>query len=122
MIRTMKKLICLLLTALLLCGTVHAAFAADSGADPLTWAEVVAWARALEMQGRAQAPLNDPHDEQALSEDGYAFVYDFGTLYFSAPELTEDTVLRGAVVINADEKMQDVISRVETATRYDDMF
>ena len=30
--------------------------------------------------------------------------------------------LKGAVVINADEKMQDVISRVETATRYDDMF
>lgn len=30
--------------------------------------------------------------------------------------------LKGAVVINADEKMQDVISRVETAVRYDDMF
>ena len=30
--------------------------------------------------------------------------------------------LKGAVVINADEKMQDVISRVETAARYDDMF
>lgn len=30
--------------------------------------------------------------------------------------------LKGAVVINADEKMQDVISKVETAVRYDDMF
>ena len=30
--------------------------------------------------------------------------------------------LKGAVIINADEKMQDVISKVETATRYDDMF
>ena len=30
--------------------------------------------------------------------------------------------LKGAVVINADEKMQDVISKVETAVRYEDMF
>lgn len=30
--------------------------------------------------------------------------------------------LKGAVIINADEKMQDVISKVETATRYEDMF
>ena len=102
MIKMIKKLSCLLLTVLMLCGTVHAVFAADSGADPLTWAEVVAWARALEMQGRAQEPLNDPHDEAALSEDGYAFVYDFGTLYFSQPELTEDTVLRGAVVLGEE--------------------
>jgi NAD(P)H-nitrite reductase large subunit len=30
--------------------------------------------------------------------------------------------LKGAVVINADEKMQDVISKVETAVRYDELF
>ncbi len=30
--------------------------------------------------------------------------------------------LKGAVVINADEKMQDVIAKVETAARYDELF
>lgn len=30
--------------------------------------------------------------------------------------------LKGAVLINADEKMQDVISKVETAVRYDELF
>ena len=102
MIEMMKRLFCLLLSAMLLCCAAGAALAADSGADPLTWAEVVAWARALEMEGRAQQPLNDPHDEMALSEDGYAYIYDFGTLYFSSPDLTEDTVLRGAVVLGEE--------------------
>lgn len=102
MIHQARKFICLLLSALLLCAWVIPAMGADNGADPLTWAEVVAWARSLEMQGRATKPLNDPHDEAALSEDGYAYVYDFGTLYFDSPELTEDAVLRGAVVLGEE--------------------
>ncbi len=97
-----KALLCLLLTAVLLGSLLPAALAVDNGADPLTWAEVVSWAGELELLAREQEPLNDPHAEEAYSEDGYAFVYDFGTLYYDRPELTEDSVLRGAVVLGEE--------------------
>lgn len=54
-------------------------------------------ARAMEM-ARKSVPVNDPHDPQALTEDGYAFIYDFATLYMDRPELDEKSVLKGFVI------------------------
>ena len=112
MIHQARKFICLLLSALLLCAWVIPAMGADNGADPLTWAEVVAWARSLEMQGRAAKPLNDPHDEAALSEDGYAYVYDFGTLYFDSPELTEDALAIAENMLAAENETAAEVFRL----------
>ena len=96
-----KTLITMLTAALLLLPLT--ALAADSGADPLLLSEVDAWAAHLMELARAEAPLNDPHDSEALGEDGYAYVYDFGTLYMDSPDLTDDTVLRAAVLLTDEE-------------------
>ena len=49
------------------------------------------------------APLNDPHDEAAHSEDGYAFIYDFATLYMDRPEMTEDAKLNALVITDGEQ-------------------
>lgn len=91
----LKKMLCLL-TALLVVLTCVPAFAAQT--DALTLEELTDWVEGYRQMAMESAPLNDPHDADALTEDGYAFVYDFGTLYFDTPELTEASVLNGVVV------------------------
>lgn len=94
----MKKLLCLLLTVLLcpLCG-----WAEDSAADVLTCAELTAWAEGYIQRARAAAPLNDP--SEAFTADGYAYVYDFATLYADSPVLSEDTEFTAVVLTEEDE-------------------
>ena len=43
-------------------------------------------------------PLNAPVDEKALTEDGYAFLYDFATLYYNQPELNAQSILQAVVL------------------------
>ena len=49
-------------------------------------------------------PMNDPTEAAAFSEDGYAFIYDFATLYMDRPEMTEESVLKNLVITTADEE------------------
>lgn len=97
----LKKLLCLLTALAVLLMTVPV-LAVDNGPDPLTMAELTDWAAALRAMTAGIQPLNDPHDADALTEDGYAFVYSFGILYFDAPELTDDATLLGGVLYDTD--------------------
>ena len=94
----MKRTITALLLVLALLAAAVPGFAADSGADPLTWAELEYWADGLVQMSEGMEPLNDPQAEDARTEDGYAFMYEFGTLYFSTPVRDEDAALTGAVI------------------------
>lgn len=97
----LKKMLCLVI-ALMLALNCASALAADDGADPMTLEELLAWADGYRQMAEKSELLNDPHDEDALTEDGYAFVYTFGILYFDVPELTEDAVLTGLVIYDED--------------------
>ena len=93
----MRKITAMALTLALLAVALPA-LASDSGADPLTWAELKEWAAGLVEASEGMEPMNDPADEAAKTEDGYAYLYDFGTLYFSKPVRDAETVLTGAVI------------------------
>ena len=80
----MRKMTAMALTMVLLAAALPV-LASDSGADPLTWAELKDWAAGLVEASEGMEPMNDPSDEASKTEDGYAYLYDFGTLYFSKP-------------------------------------
>ena len=46
-------------------------------------------------------PLNQPVGEDALTEDGYAFLYDFATLYYNQPELSAASILKAVSLTDA---------------------
>ena len=98
----LKRLLCLLLALLLL--PLSAAIGEDDGLSALTLEELTEWAQGYKTRAMAAQPLNDPTEPGALSEDGYAFVYDFATLYMDRPEMTEDSVLKNLVVTDAMEE------------------
>lgn len=92
----MKKMLCVLL-ALLLCPML--ALAEESVAEPLSYQELVSWAEGYLARAKESTPLNDPAN--ALTPDGYEFVYDFATLYADTPDMSSDTALN-AVVLTID--------------------
>lgn len=79
------------LAAVLFWAFPWACLADDAGA--LSEDELTAWIDRLLLETKELRPLNTPVDEQALTEDGYAFVYDFATLYFDRPVRDERSVL-----------------------------
>lgn len=88
----------------LLCCVLFAALwtlpvlAADTGADPLSLAELKEWTAALEQAASESTLYNDPADPAYHSDEGYAYIYDFGILYYSGPSRSEGAVLLEAVV------------------------
>lgn len=80
------------LAAVLLALLPWTGLADDAGA--LSEDELTAWISQLLLDTKDLRPLNAPVDEQALTEDGYAFVYDFATLYFDRPARDEASVLQ----------------------------
>ena len=92
----MKKMLCVLLV-LLLCPML--ALAEESVAEPLSYQELVSWAEGYLARAKESTPLNDPAN--ALTPDGYEFVYDFATLYADTPDMSSDTALN-AVVLTID--------------------
>lgn len=102
--RTMQRWMAAILTMLLMVTLWSFAMGEESSASVLTCEELVEWAATYKARAMATQPLNDPRDERAFSEDGYAFVYDFGVLYMDRPEMTEEAVLR-SVVITSEEEM-----------------
>lgn len=100
-----KRLISLLcaLMMLALCLPMAALAEADDQSEALTLEELEAWVESYKVRAMAATPLNDPTEEAAFSEDGYAFIYDFATLYMDRPEMTEDSMVCNLVVTSPDE-------------------
>lgn len=96
----MKRLLCLIMTLMLL--PVLPAFAEDNTAGALEWAELLEWAEGYKTLAMSQQPLNDPTAAEYQSEDGYAFIYEFGTLYMDRPEMTEESVLKNLVITSPE--------------------
>lgn len=104
---TMQKRLISLLCALMmlaLCLPMAAVAESDDLSDALTLAELEAWVESYKVRAMATEPLNDPAEEAAFSEDGYAFVYEFATLYMDRPEMTQDSVVRNLVVFSSEEE------------------
>jgi len=97
-----KRMLCLLLTMLLL--PILPAFAEDSGAEALSFAELSHWAESFKIRAMAAKPLNDPAAQESLTEDGYMFAYEFATLYMDSPEMTADSQLQALVIYSAEEE------------------
>lgn len=99
----MKKCVALFLALMMALSLTTAV--AESDADALDYDELMDWAGGFKTRALAAgAPLNDPTEEAAYTEDGYAFVYDFATLYMDRPEMTADSVLQAVVVYSPEEQ------------------
>lgn len=99
----MKKCVALFLALMMALSLTTAV--AESDADALDYDELMDWAEGFKERALAAgAPLNDPTEEAAYTEDGYAFVYDFATLYMDRPEMTADSVLQAVVVYSPEEQ------------------
>lgn len=98
----MKRLLCLIMTLMLL--PIVPALAEDNAAGALELDELLTWANGYKTRALAEAPLNDPTAPEANTEDGYAFIYEFATLYMDRPEMTEDSVLKNLVIVSAEEE------------------
>ncbi len=93
-----RKFLCCLI-ALLVCAV---AFPALGDENPVTEMELYALADQLISQALASVPLNDPTSEDASSEDGIAFQYDFGTVYTDSVVFNTETPVN-AIVVTDDE-------------------
>ncbi len=99
----MKKCVAFFLALMMVLSLTTAV--AESDADALDYDELMNWAEGFKTRALAAgAPLNDPTEEAAYTEDGYAFVYDFATLYMDRPEMTADSVLQAVVVYSPEEQ------------------
>ena len=99
----MKKCVALFLALMMVLSLTTAV--AESDADALDYDELMDWAEGFKTRALAAGvPLNDPTEEAAYTEDGYAFVYDFATLYMDRPEMTADSVLQAVVVYSPEEQ------------------
>ena len=99
----MKKCVALFLALMMVLSLTTAV--AESDADALDYDELMDWAEGFKTRALAAgAPLNDPTEEAAYTEDGYAFVYDFATLYMDRPEMTADSVMQAGVVYSPEEQ------------------
>lgn len=99
----MKKCVALFLALMMALSLTTAV--AESDADALDYDELMDWAEGFKERALAAgAPLNDPTEEATYTEDGYAFVYDFATLYMDRPEMTADSVLQAVVVYSPEEQ------------------
>lgn len=94
----MKHMLSLLL-ALCLAVSLAALAAADG---ELSAEEIAAYAAELKETALQSELQNDPADEEALSEDGFAMVYLFGTLYADRTEMTPETRLAAAMITDPE--------------------
>ena len=97
----LNRMLSLLLALVLLCAP--AAFAEDESAA-LAMDELTEWADSLKARAMAASPMNDPAAPDSSTEDGFAFVYDFATLYMDRPEMTAEAVVRGILVTSPEEE------------------
>ena len=93
-----KKLIpCILLgLGILLC-----AFA-QAETNPVSEAELNAFAEKILALAGSSELLNDPAAEEAFSEDGYAYQYEFGVVYGGTSSWTDETRANAFVVMDEE--------------------
>ena len=94
----MKKILCGILMMLILLACTSAV-AEDK---PVTREELEELVARLTEMARTQPILNDPAGEEARSEDGYAFQYEFGVLYTDSTEITEKTEANAITILDTD--------------------
>ena len=63
--------------------------------------ELSAWIDQTLRDTASLQPLNAPVDENAFTEDGYAYLYDFATLYYNQPELNAQSILQAVALTDA---------------------
>lgn len=85
----MKKILCLL-SALFFCAAFPAA-AEESASQPVTAEELFSLLENIRTDALASAPLNDPAEENAQSEDGTLFQYEIARIYADGTQLTAET-------------------------------
>ena len=94
----MKKLFVILLLIL----SLLTATALAEPEQSFTREELLTFADQLRSAALEAQPLNAPLSEDDLTEDGYALIYDFATLYADRPEMTTETAV-SALLISAEE-------------------
>ena len=88
------KCTAVLLVFVLACVLPLAALADDAGV--LSEMELTQWVQQVLLDSRLAPPMNAPVAEDALTEDGYAHLYQHATLFYDS--LQQDAVLRGITV------------------------
>ena len=88
-----KTLLVLLALCLLL---PFGALADDAGV--LSETELGAWVDQALRDSAKEQPLNAPVGEESLTEDGYAFLYSFATLYYDKPTLDQSSRLNAVAI------------------------
>ncbi len=78
------------------------ACAEDSAANMLSCDELAGWAKGYIERAYAAEPLNVPSESE--TPDGYAYIYEFATLYADTPVLGADTSVNAIVVTSEEEK------------------
>ena len=97
----LKRLLCLLFVLTLL--PILPAMAEESSADILTLEDLRLWVDGYKTRAMAAQPHNDPTAPESFSDDGYAFMYDFATLYMDRPEMSEDSQVQAMVIYDSEE-------------------
>ena len=95
----MKRMLSLLLA---LCLAVSLAAPAAADGTALSADEIAAFAAELVETARQSELQNNPADEEALSEDGFAMVYPFGTLYADRTALDDGAHLAAAMITDPE--------------------
>lgn len=70
--------------------------------QPLTGEEIKSAAEQILSLAETAEVLNDPAAEEAESEDGYAFQYDFGVIYADRNERTDDAQVNAILVMDSE--------------------
>ena len=96
----MKRIVIFSVALCLLCGLFSTALADDAGA--LAEGELSAWLNQLLLHTRNLEPINAPVGEESLTEEGYAFLYDFATLYYDKPVLDASSRLRALSITSPE--------------------
>lgn len=102
----LNRIVSLMLSCLMLLMVSYAA-AQEEDSDvisPLSVEEIAAFTQQVLDLAKAQEPIVTPEGEADLTEDGYAFIYDFGTLYLNHPQMGEDAALLSFVITGEDVK------------------
>jgi hypothetical protein len=81
------------------------ALSEDPYTGALSYEELIEWAERYTERAKTQAPLNAPVGTESLTEDGYAHIYSFATLYFDKPVLDDDTHLNAIAVYSELETL-----------------
>lgn len=87
-----KRGLTFLLAMVMIC-LPFAALSDDAGV--LTEGELGDWVSRVLLESKNEQPQNAPVGEESRTEDGYAFLYSFATLYYDKPVLDEKSVLQG---------------------------